>query len=258
MRPGVLPAGLGGREGRPWGAPTSPRPLPQELREARQAPGIPAPLCPPPCPAWPTLAAQAPAERAGFTDTRAPWRRPPPQGTRPALVRAAQQHPRDDPHQLPDHSPGAVGPAGQAVGREEEGLQVVRELVPVRHGAAGVRAAVDQLPVLRAGDRQGDVNSTGGSGQDTARRDRSLPAGTRHPTSVPSGALHTMALWRNPPSRTVSLAKTQIPLERGIERLFSETKDWSWPKIQGLRRTRTTLGLRQTQPRAPKTPQPVT
>lgn len=160
---GSLPSRAGRQGGQLWGARTRPRLLPQELREARQDPGRSRHSAPPrpPRPAWPTLAPQAPAERAGFTDTRAPGPRPPPQGTRPALVRATQQHPRDDTHQLPDHSPCAVGPAGQAIGREEEGLQVVCELVPVGHGATGICAAVDQLTILQAGGRQGNVSSTG-------------------------------------------------------------------------------------------------
>lgn len=108
-----------------------------------------------PSPAWPTLAPQASAERAGLTDVRAPGAGPPPQHTCPAPVRATQQHPRDDVHQLPDHSPCTVGPAGQAVGWEEERLQMVGQLAPISHRAAHVSAAINQLTVLQAGERQG-------------------------------------------------------------------------------------------------------
>lgn len=105
-------------------------------------------LCPPLHPAWPTLVAQAPAVRAGFTDTRALQAWPQPQGAGPALFRVAQQHPCDNTHQLPDHGTCAVGPASQAVGREEERLQVVCKLAPVGHGTAGVFAAINQLTIL--------------------------------------------------------------------------------------------------------------
>jgi hypothetical protein len=109
-----------------------------------------------PTPIWgrlsPTLVAKAPAERAGFTDT---WAlKPRPQGTGSALVGAAQQHPRDNMHQLPDHSPRAVGATGQAIGGEEEGLQVVRKFPPVSYRTPGITTTVDQLTILQAGKRK--------------------------------------------------------------------------------------------------------
>lgn len=116
-------------------------------------------LCPhTPPPSQPTLVRQAPDERAGFTDTWAlrPW--PQPQGTCPALVRAAKQHSCDDAHQLPDHNPRAVGPTGQAVGWEEERFQVICQLTPVSRGAAGILAAINQLPILQEGKRTGQYH----------------------------------------------------------------------------------------------------
>lgn len=95
----------------------------------------------------PTLAVEAPAEWAGLTDKRAPG--PWPQGPCPALVRAAQQRPRDDMHQLPDHSPCALGAPGQAIGGEEKGFQLVRQLPQVSRWAPGTTTAVNQLTVLR-------------------------------------------------------------------------------------------------------------
>lgn len=129
-----------------------PRLLLQKLQETRQDP-IRRRRALPTC--QPTLVTQAPAEGAGFTDTR-PWGpRPQLQGTCPALVRATEQHPRDDAHQLPDYGPRTVGPTGQAIGRVEERLQVMCQLLPVNCGAAGIFAAINQLPILQERHRTG-------------------------------------------------------------------------------------------------------